>query len=155
VPSVTIKRAGLESFRDTVAENLLRMRVFNVIFASVIAAGVVYNCARVALAERSRELATLRVIGFTRAEISFILLGELAVVTATAIPLGLAIGYGMAFMLINNAYDTEMFRIPLIVGRQTYGFAATVTTAAAVASALIVRRGLDRLDLIAVLKSKE
>ncbi|MGE3821134.1 MAG: ABC transporter permease, partial [Isosphaeraceae bacterium] len=155
VPSVTIKSGALESFRSTVAENLLRMRLFNVIFASIISAGVVYNCARVALAERSRELATLRVIGFTRAEISFLLLGELGLVTATAIPLGLAMGYGMAFGLITNAYDSEMFRIPLVISRFTYGFAATVTAVAAVASGLIVRRGLDRLDLIAVLKSKE
>jgi putative ABC transport system permease protein len=109
----------------------------------------------VALAERGRELATLRVIGFTRGEISFILLGELAAVVAAAIPLGLLLGRGMAMGLIDGAYDTEMFRIPPVIGRSTYGFAASVTAAAAVASALVVRRGLDRLDLIAVLKSKE
>jgi putative ABC transport system permease protein len=153
--SVTIKGATLASFRKTIAENLLRMRLFNVIFAGVIAVGVVYNAARIALSERSRDLATLRVIGFTRAEISFIQLGELAILTLVAIPIGLLLGYGLAALVIKLAYDTELFRIPLIIGRSTYGFAATVTTAAALTSGLIVRRLLDRLDLVAVLKSKE
>lgn len=155
VPSVTVKRAALESFRSTVAENLLRMRMFNVIFAVIIAFGVVYNNARIALEERSRELATLRVIGFTRAEISMILLGELAIVTAVAIPAGLILGRGLGWFLITYAYDTEMFRIPLVISRFTYAFAAAVTVAAAAASGMVVRRGLDRLDLVSVLKSKE
>jgi putative ABC transport system permease protein len=155
VAGVTIKGATLASFRRTIAENLLRMRLFNILFAGVIAAGVVYNAARVALSERSRELATLRVIGFTRAEISIILLGELAILTLAAIPVGLPLGYGLAALVIGLAYDTELFRIPLVIGRSTYGYAATVTAAAALASGLIVRRLLDRLDLVAVLKSKE
>ncbi len=155
VAGVTIKGATLASFRETIAENLLRMRLFNVIFASIIAIGVVYNSARIALSERSRELATLRVIGFTRAEISFILLGELAVLTLVAIPVGLVLGYGMAAVVIQTSYDTELFRIPLVIARSTYGFAASVTAGAALASGLVVRRMLDHLDLVAVLKSKE
>jgi putative ABC transport system permease protein len=155
VASVAVKGATLASFRETIAENLLRMRLFNVFFAGVIAVGVVYNAARIALSERSRELATLRVIGFTRAEISLILLGELALLTLVAIPIGLLLGYGLAAAVIVLAYDTELFRIPLIIGRSTYGFAALVTLAAALASGLLVRRLLDRLDLVAVLKSKE
>jgi putative ABC transport system permease protein len=155
VAGVTVKGATLESFRKTIAENLLRMRLFNVLFAGVIAVGVVYNAARIALSERSRELATLRVIGFTRAEISLILLGELAILTLVAIPVGLLLGYGLAAAVIELAYDTELFRIPLVIGRSTYGIAATVTLAAALISGLVVRRLLDRLDLVAVLKSKE
>jgi putative ABC transport system permease protein len=155
VAGVTIKRAALDSFRETIAENLLRMRLFNVVFASVIAGGVVYNCARIALAERSRDLATLRVIGFTQGEISLIFLGELALLTFAAIPAGLVMGRGLAFLVIHIAYDTELFRIPLIIGRFTYGFAVTVTLAASLLSGLVVRRMLDGLDLIAVLKSKE
>ena len=85
---VTIKEASVRSFRDTIAENLGNIRFFNIMFATVIAFGVVYNSARISLAERSRDLATLRVIGFTRAEISAILLGELAVVTLAADPAG-------------------------------------------------------------------
>jgi len=85
---VVVKEAALASFRATVAENLLRMQAFNVFFAAVIAFGVVYNSVRIALAERGRKLATLRVIGFTRAEVSRLLLGELALLTAAAIPAG-------------------------------------------------------------------
>jgi putative ABC transport system permease protein len=155
VASVLIKGSAIQSFRETVAENLLRMRSFIIIFASVIAVGVVFNSARISLAERSRELATLRVVGFTRAEVSFLLLGELALLTALAIPLGLILGYGLAAFLIYFSYDTELFRMPLVVDRSTYGFSALVTIAAAVGSALVVRRMIDRLDLIAVLKSKE
>jgi len=155
VASVTVKRAALESFRQTVAENLLRMRLFNVFFACAIAFGVVYNAARIALSERSRELATLRVIGFRRSEISLILLGELAIITAVAIPLGLLLGYGLAAFVIEVGFDTELFRIPLVISRQTYGFAAIVTGLAAIVSGLIVRRRLDRLDLVSVLKSRE
>jgi putative ABC transport system permease protein len=155
VAGVTIKSAALESFRQTIAENLLRIRAFNVVFACIIACGVVYNAARITLAERGRELATLRVIGFTRAEVSLILLGELAVVTLAAIPLGLVLGRALGALVIELAYDTELFRIPLIIGRSTYGFAAAVAALAAIASGLLVRRQLDHLDLVAVLKSKE
>lgn len=155
VASVTIKGATMRSFQQTIAENLLRIRTFIITFASIISIGVVYNSARISLAERSRELATLRVIGFTRAEISLLLLGELGILTLAALPLGLALGYGLAALVIRLAYDTELFRIPLIVDRSTYAFAVTVTLLAALISGLIVRRMLDRLDLVAVLKSKE
>ncbi|MFN4258172.1 MAG: ABC transporter permease [Gemmataceae bacterium] len=154
VAGVTIKLAAVRSFQETIAENLLAMRVFNVIFASIIALGVVYNNAIIALAERSRELATLRVIGFTRAEVSAILLGEIALLTGIAIPLGLAMGYGFAALLC-LVLDTELYRIPLIVDRATFGFAAVVMVTATVLSAWIVRRKIDHLDLVAVLKTKE
>jgi putative ABC transport system permease protein len=155
VAGVSIKGATLISFQRTIAENLLRMRLINVIFAGIIAFGVVYNSARIALAERDRELATLRVLGFTRAEVSAILLGELAVLTLAGLPVGLLLGRGLAGLVIWLAYDTELFRIPLVIGRATYGFAAAVTLATALISGLVVRRRLDRLDLIAVLKSRE
>jgi putative ABC transport system permease protein len=114
----------------------------------------VYNSARISLAERSRELATLRVIGFTRAEISMILLGELAVLTLVAVPFGLIMGYFFAGVVV-YAVESEMFRIPLIVNRSTFALAASVVLIAATASGLVVRRMLDRLDLVAVLKTKE
>jgi len=155
VASVLIKGAAIRSFRETVAENILRMRSFVIVFAAVIAVGVVFNSARISLAERSRELATLRVLGFTRAEISFLLLGELALLTALALPIGMVCGYWLAAFVIRFSYDTELFRMPLVIDRSTYGFAATVTVAAACGSAFVVRRLIDRLDLIAVLKSKE
>lgn len=155
VASVLIKGSTMRSFRDTVGENLLRMRSFVALFAGVIAVGVVFNSARISLAERSRELATLRVIGFTRAEISFLLFGELGLLTLIAIPAGMVMGYVLASLLIQFSYDTELFRMPLVIDRSTYGFAAVVTLTTAVGSALLVRRMLDRLDLVAVLKSKE
>ncbi|MBI1314626.1 FtsX-like permease family protein [bacterium] len=154
VASVTIRTGMLQTFRETMGENLLRMKAWNVFFASVIAIGVVYNSARVSLSERSRDLATLRVIGFTRQEISLILLGELAVLTLVAIPVGLLIGRGLG-ELVALGLDTELYRIPLVITPKTYGFAAVVTLIASVLASLIVRRRLDQLDLVAVLKTRE
>lgn len=153
VAAVTIKEAAIRSFQETIAENLLQMRAFTVVFASIIAFGVVYNSARISLAERGRELATLRVIGFTRGEISMILLGELAVLTFMSIPIGLVFGYGLGAFLI-HALETEHQRLPFALGMPTYGFAVAVTLLASLASGLIVRRRLDRLDLIEVLKTR-
>jgi putative ABC transport system permease protein len=154
VAGVTIKRAALQNFQDIVAQNLLIQRIFNIGFACIIAFGVVYNNARISLSERSRELATLRVIGFTRTEISVILLGEIGVLTLLAIPLGLAAGYGLSALTLMGL-DTEMFRVPLVINLSTFGFAASVVVVATILSALVVRRNLDHLDLVAVLKSKE
>jgi putative ABC transport system permease protein len=154
VAAVNIKRAAVKSFEDTIAENLLRMRMTNICFATIIAFGVVYNSARISLSERSRELSTLRVIGFTRGEISGILLGELALLTLAAIPPGMLIGYGFAACM-TLGLQTEIYRIPLVVERSTFAFAATVVMVAAVISGLIVRRRIDHLDLVAVLKSRD
>jgi len=154
VAGVTIKRAAIESFRKTFAEMMGQIQAVNVFFAAVIAFGVVFNTARVSLAERSRELATLRVIGYTRAEISYILLGELAIVTALAIPLGLAAGYGFAGLVVASL-DTEVYRMPLVVSPRTYAFAAATVATATALSAMLVRRRLDRLRLVEVLKTRE
>ncbi len=154
VAGVTVKRGAFESFKNTLAEHLLTMRAFNVVFASIIAFGVVYNSARISLSERSRDLASLRVLGFTRAEISFILLGELAILTLVAIPIGLIVGYAFA-ALSTAALDTETHRFPLIVEPATYAYSVSVLILAAFISGLVVRRKLDHLDLVAVLKTKE
>jgi putative ABC transport system permease protein len=154
VAGVTIKEHAIESFNNTVAENLMTMKAINLFFACVIAIGVVYNSARISLSERSRELATLRVIGFTRGEISGILLGELAIITLLAIPLGLWFGTQISRGVV-ALLDLELFRFPLVIERTTYGLAAAVVCAASVVSGLLVRRRLDELDLIAVLKSRE
>lgn len=154
VAGVVIKEAALASFRDTLAQNLLLMKTFILIFACIISFGVVYNCVRISLSERARELATLRVIGFTRVEVSRILLGELAVLTLAAIPGGLLLGKALAAW-DTRANDTELFRLPLWIEPSTYGFAVVVTLLAALISGLIVRRQIDRLDLVSVLKTKE
>jgi len=154
VAGVGFKRAVLQSFRDTLAANMNVMIVINVLFAGVIAFGVVYNAARVSLSERSRELASLRVLGFTRAEISLILLGELAVLTVLALPVGMAVGHALATAIVASV-DSEVYRFPLTVTRQAVAWSWLTVMAAAVFSGLVVRRRLDRLDLVAVLKIME
>ncbi|MBP1634195.1 MAG: transporter permease [Acidobacteria bacterium] len=154
VSGVLNKRAAMRSFLDTVATMMNQMQVLFVAFAAVIAFGVVYNNARISLGERNRELATLRVVGFTRAEVARVLLGELVVVTVFAVPLGLVAGYGLSAALV-AAYDTEMYRLPLVIGGRTYALAGATIVLATVLSALVVRRRLDRLDLVAVLKTRE
>jgi putative ABC transport system permease protein len=154
VAAVTRKSAAIESFEKTLAETMYVMIFFNVLFAGVIAFGVVYNAARISLSERSRDLASLRVLGFTRGEISSILLGELAVVTAAAIPAGLVLGYVFAAGLV-LAFDTELYRFPLVVSLRTYMFAAIAVAIATAISGFAVRRRLDTLDLVAVLKTRE
>lgn len=154
VAAVTVKTATLDSFNETVAENQLMMQMFNVIFACIIAFGVIYNTARISLSERSRELATLRVIGFTRWEISAVLLGELAVLTFLALPVGMLIGYGFAWLMVLS-FDSELYRFPLVISQWNLAFATAVTLGAALISGLIVRRRLDRLNLVSVLKAAE
>lgn len=154
VAGVSIKRADIESYQKTMAENILRMKLINVIFAAVVAVGVVYNCARISLAERSRELATLRVLGFTRGETSQILLGELAILVVAAIPLGLMMGYGLSWLL-TFALNTELHRFPLIIRGRTYVMAVAVVVVASMLSALIVRRRMDNFNLVEVLKARD
>ncbi|WP_162006552.1 ABC transporter permease [Roseimaritima sediminicola] len=154
VASVSIKQATISQFRDTVAANQNTMQSFTVFFAAVIAVGVVYNTVRLSLEERSRELATLRVIGFTTREVSVVLLGELVVLTLLAVPLGWGIGYGFCAAM-TTGFETEMFRIPLVIHLSTYARAALITVVAVAISGGVVRRRLDRLDLVDVLKSGE
>lgn len=154
VASVAVKQATIDKFRKTVSENILMFQAFNVVFASVIAVGVVYNTARVSLDERSRELSTLRVIGFSRGEVSTILLGELALLTIIAIPIGWLMGYGFCYSMVQG-FETEQYRIPLALRPQSFAFAGLVTLATALISGLIVRRSIDRMDLVEVLKSRE
>jgi putative ABC transport system permease protein len=154
VAGTTVKRAALRNFRETLTANMNMSIFMNVFFAGIIACGVVYNAARVSLSERTRELASLRVLGFTRAEISAILLGELAVLTLAALPLGGLFGYGMA-VAITQSLDTEVYRFPLVVSRSGIAWAFLTIIGAAAASGFMVRRRLDTLDLVAVLKIRE
>jgi putative ABC transport system permease protein len=154
VAAVSSQNSTLESFRKTMAENLVIMIWFYSMFAGLIAFGVVYNSARISLSERGRELASLRVMGFTRFEVSYILLGELAVLTVLALPLGCAIGYGLAALMVKS-FDTELYRLPLVIWPSTYGYAMLVVVVAALVSDLLVRRRIDNLDLVSVLKTRE
>ena len=154
VAGLMLKRAAIASFKSTIAQNMNVLVFFNVLFACIIAFGVVYNAARIILSERSRDLASLRVLGFTRAEVSSILLGEIAVVVIAAVPIGLVIGQLLGMWILKIS-ETELFRFPLIVTPRTRLFAASVVLIAAAISGLVVRRRVDRLDLIAVLKTRE
>ncbi len=130
------------------------MTTWLVIFACIITFSVVYNSARIALSERGRELASLRIMGFTKAEVAFILLGEQAILTLLAIPVGYVIGYGLA-ALMSSAYNSELYRLPLIITNSNYAFTFVVVAIASLISGLIIRRQINRLDLIAVLKTRE
>lgn len=152
--SLSIKQATIDSFQETLDESILVLITVFVVFAGVLAFGVTYNSARIALSERGRELATLRVLGFSRAEISYILLGETALLTLTALPLGCAAGYALA-RLTSESFVTELYRIPMIIEPTTYGWAMLTGLTAAAVTAIMVRRRLDRLDLISVLKTRE
>ena len=154
VAGASFKHTVLRSFRDTMAANLNLTLFINLLFAGVIAFGVVYNAARVSLSERSHELASLRVLGFTRGEISMILLGELAVLTLVALPVGALLGYLLS-AAIATTVQSEVYRFPLYVSRQAIALSFLGILGAALVSALLVRRRLDRLDLVAVLKVRE
>jgi putative ABC transport system permease protein len=154
VSSVTVKEAAVQTFHETMAKTITIFVSFFIIFACALAFGVTYNAARIALSERGRELATLRVLGFTRAEISYILLGEVALLTFVALPFGCAVGFGLASLIV-QAFETELYRVPLVILPETYGWAMVIGLAATAVSAFLVRRRVDRLDLIAVLKTRE
>ncbi|MGD8841826.1 MAG: ABC transporter permease, partial [Gammaproteobacteria bacterium] len=149
-----IRTQEIENFHRTMDETMLFWTFVATLFAVVIAVGVVYNSARIMLTERSRELASLRVLGYTRGEISYILLGELALLTLAAMPIGLWFGW-LLCGYIAASIGNEMYRVPLVLESSTYAFAALVVLIAAAVSALLVRRRLDNLDLIEVLKTKE
>ena len=154
VAGVAIREAALRNFRDVMAQNMNLTIGINVVFAAIIAMGVVYNAARISLSERERELASPRVLGFTRGEISSILLGELAVLTLLALPCGTLIGYGLG-LIIMSLFQNEVYRIPFIVTPATIAWGWLTIIVAAALSSLAVRRRLDHLDLVAVLKSRE
>ena len=154
VAGAIVQEQEIINFYKTMEDTMLFYVMIASIFAVVITVGVIYNSARITLTERSRELASLRVLGFSRGEISYILLGELSILTLLAMPLGLLMGYGLCGY-IALTLETDLYRVPLVLEPPTWAFAALVVMSAAVVSALAVRRQLDRLDLIAVLKTKE
>jgi putative ABC transport system permease protein len=154
VASVTLQNIAQRNFTELMDQNIGMSIWVYTAFAGLIAIGVVYNSVRISFAERQRELASLRVLGFTRAEVSYILLGEIAFLTLLALPLGAALGTGMAWGLA-RAMSSDLFRLPFIIHAATYGYAAFVVIAVTAVSGLMVRRQLDRMDLVQVLKSRD
>lgn len=151
---LSLLKVSLAKFRTTLAENILIMVAVYTVLGAIIAVGVVYNFARIALSEQGRELASLRVLGFTRAEVARIVYAELAVVVLIAQPLGWLIGYGFARAVL-AAFSSELYRIPLVIGRDVYAMASLIVIASAIGSALLIRRRINRLDMIEVLKTRE
>ena len=154
VSSILAQERTIQAFTESYERSMLTFTFILSLFAGVIAFGVVYNSARIALSERDRELASLRVLGFTRGEISYILLGELAVLTLAAIPLGFLLGTALTAWVVQSL-QTDLYQFPLVLGRRTFGVAALVVLIAAFISAFIIRRKLHRLDLVGVLKTRE
>jgi len=154
VAGVSVREAMLDSFYRTIAESLRISTTALNLFASLIAIGMVYNSARVALSERGHELASLRVLGFTQREISVMLLGEQALLALASIPLGFLMGYGFCAIL-TMAMQTELYRMPLVVNAKTYALSVLIVGLASLGTGMLLYRRLSRLDLVAVLKARE
>lgn len=154
VAGVAQREQEIRNFNRMMEQTMLYFSSIATVFAIIIAFGVIYNSARIALTERGRELASLRVLGFTRAEIAYILLGELGLLTLVAMPTGLYLGRAMCGYLA-RAMQNDLFRVPVVLEARTYAFSITVILVAAILAGLSVRSRLDRLDLVAVLKTAE
>jgi len=154
IESVTTKAYSLLSFLDKIAGMVLVTAGILTFFAVIIAVGVVYNSARIGLQERAWELASLRVLGFTRGEVAAILFSEFMIEILIAIPIGLLLSQGIVD-LIAYFHSNESFQIPPVISPRTFAASVIVVIAAAVASAYVVRRRIDRLDLVGVLKTRD
>jgi putative ABC transport system permease protein len=154
VAGVAVREAMLGSFYQTIAESLRISTFALVVFACVIAIGIVYNGARVALSERGHELASLRVLGFTQGEIGMMLLGEQGLLTAFSVPLGFTLGYGICAAL-TAAMQTDLYRMPLVLNPNTYAIAVLIVTLASSGTGFLIYRRLKHLDLVEVLKTRE
>jgi putative ABC transport system permease protein len=154
VLGVTERAAAMRLFEQVVQENILTMVGFYIVFAGAIAVGVVYNSARILFSERAHELATLRVLGYHRSEVGTVLLGEIALLVAMALPVGLLLGHGMG-QLMAAMFSSDLFRLPFAPSRATYGFSVLVILFAALFTAFLVARRVNRLDMVRVLKARE
>jgi putative ABC transport system permease protein len=152
ISGLGLQRLSLANFRASIALMITTMASIYTGLAAVIAFGVVYNSARISLSERARELASLRVLGFTRGEVLWILLLELALLTILAQPPGWAVGYGLAWVM-QTRLAGELMRVRLVVETFTYVLASGIVITAAILSAIVVRERINRLDLVSVLKT--
>lgn len=154
IAGVMLRSTAMKSFDDNYKENMDASSAYLVAFAAIIAFGVVYNSARIALSERGNELASLRVLGFTKMEIAVILLGEQVVLILIALPVGMALGIYVS-SLLPDALATDLFRFPFNITMKNLGLGTLTITIIAVISGFFIRRRLQKLDLVAVLKSRE
>jgi putative ABC transport system permease protein len=154
IAGVVEQASAIRAFYETIAESVLFFTFIATLLGGSIAFGVIYNSMRIALSERNRELASLRVLGFQRGEVAYILLGEQALLTLAAIPLGLLLGYGLCAYMAYE-FDSDLYRVPLVLGINVYAFAALVVILSSLISAALIWRNLAQLDMVAVLKTKE
>ncbi len=154
VAAVSLKADARRALKKVMDEGAGAQRFVMLFITAVITFGIVYNSARIAFAERARDLASLRVIGLTRGEVAFILLAELAIVTLVAIPVGALLGYYLSFLL-SAGFSSDLYRIPTMFAPRSYGIAALAIFFAASLSGWLVKRDIDRLDLVSVLKTRE
>jgi putative ABC transport system permease protein len=151
---VMIKRDKLAAFRETTGKSIGIIRTLYFVLATIVAFGVVYNSARIALSERSRELATLRVVGFSLREVRRVLVGELAILVLAALPAGLLFGRGLA-LFIMSSFSTETVRLPIVINHSTYAIAILVVLTASILSFTLVSRMIAQLDMVGVLKARD
>jgi putative ABC transport system permease protein len=154
IGAITITRAARDSFDQTMGQMMGIVQAIYFSFAVIVSFGVIYNGARIALSERTRDLATLRVIGFTRREVAAVLIGELAVLTLLALLPGLFIGSHLAALLVESA-STETTRLPLVLTGRTYATAVLIVLLSSGLSFAVVSRRIRKLDLLGVLKARE
>jgi putative ABC transport system permease protein len=154
VAGVELHHESRTTFKELMDRSIGVAIFIYTIFAGLIALGVIYNAVRISFAERARELASLRVLGFSRADVSYILLGEAGLLTLAAIPVGLVLGTGLSWFMA-GAMSSDMFRLPFVIEPSSYAYCALVLAVIAAGSALIVRRRIDRLNLVEVLKTRE
>jgi len=147
-----IKDSLREGFRKTTAESIGLLQKIYMLFATIVAFGIIYNSARISLSERARELATLRVLGFSRGEVGAVLVGELVLLTLVALPLGLVLGSAFAKGIL-TAVNTETVRLPLVLTASNYAFAVLVVAVASALSALFAARKVAGIDLVSALKA--
>lgn len=153
IGALSLVSVSRQRFRETAQENVSTMNWIYFGIAGILTFGVLYNTARIQLSERARELASLRVLGFTRGEVARVLLVELLVIVLLAQPVGWLLGIGI-YWLMMQGFDTDLFRIPFVMVDASFGLASTITLGGGIVSALIVRRRVQRLDLIGVLKTR-
>jgi len=154
VSGVTVREAMLTSFRETIARSLTISVGALIGFACMISVGTVYNGARISFSERAYELASLRVLGFTRSEVGWLLFGEQGLLALISIPAGFALGYSICALLARSM-ESELYRMPLVISGRTYVFTAAIVGAASLFSGLLVLQRLRHLDLVSVLKARE
>jgi putative ABC transport system permease protein len=154
IATLGITRSVRASFEKSTGEMIGMIQGIYFTFAIIVSFGVVYNSARIALSERSRDLATLRVIGFTHREVAAVLIGELALLTLLALPVGLGIGSFLASAIVHTA-STESVRLPLVFTARSYATAVLIVLLSSGLSFAVVSRRIYKLDLLGVLKARD